>query len=242
MKLITADWCAPDHISAFTTTRLGGCSEGIYSSLNLGDHVGDAPERVAANRLALSEQCAFDKQPQWLAQVHGTQLVKARNDGLVLEADACWSDEAGQPCVVMTADCLPVFFTNKQGNRVAVAHAGWRGLVDGVLEQALSVFPDPAEVLVWFGPAIGPSAFEVGDEVRAQFCAVIETSAYAFVPSPNPGKWMADIFELARLRLNRAGVQSISGGKYCTFSQSELFYSYRREGVTGRMASVIWIN
>lgn len=242
MKLITADWCAPDHISAFTTTRLGGCSEGVYSSFNLGDHVGDAPERVAANRLALSARCAFTEQPQWLAQVHGIQLVKARNDGLVVEADACWTDEVGQPCVVMTADCLPVFLTNKQGDRVAVAHAGWRGLVDGVLEQALSVFPDPSEVLVWFGPAIGPLAFEVGDEVRAQFCAIVETSADAFVPSSNPGKWMADIYQLARLRLNRAGVRCISGGDCCTFSQSELFYSYRREGVTGRMASVIWIN
>jgi len=241
VKRIAADWPAPDHISAFTTTREGGCSDGVYRSFNLGDHVGDVPESVADNRLLLSAQCVFSRPPQWLTQVHGTQLVKARNDGLVVEADACWSDEVGQPCVVMTADCLPVFFTNTRGNRVAVAHAGWRGLVDGVLEQTLTVFPDPSAVLAWLGPAIGPLAFEVGDEVRTQFCAVIEESAMAFVPSDNPGKWMADIYQLARLRLNRAGVQRVSGGDYCTFSQAELFFSYRREGVTGRMASVIWI-
>ncbi|WP_428035999.1 polyphenol oxidase family protein, partial [Amphritea sp.] len=163
MKLIVAEWPAPANIRAFTTTRLEGESDGVYSSFNLGDHVGDDAERVAANRQALSEQLGFVKQPQWLKQVHGIQLVKARPDGLVVEADACWSDEAGQPCVVMTADCLPVFFTDKGGSRVAVAHAGWRGLVDGVLEQTMSVFPDPSEVLAWFGPAIGPLAFEVGD-------------------------------------------------------------------------------
>lgn len=242
MKLITANWPAPDHISAFTTTRLGGCSKGVYGSFNLGDHVGDAPHLVSANRQLLSDQFKFLKQPQWLSQVHGTDLIKANPNGLVVEADACWSDETGQPCVIMTADCLPVFFTDKQGERVAVAHAGWRGLLDGVLEQALSVFPDPSEVLVWFGPAIGPLAFEVGDEVKQRFCDQMQTSEMAFCSTPSAGKWMADIYKLARLRLNEAGVQSISGGEYCTFSQSELFYSYRRDGVTGRMASVIWIN
>ncbi|SER12399.1 conserved hypothetical protein [Amphritea atlantica] len=242
MKLITADWLAPEHIRAFTTTRLGGCSKDVYGSLNLGDHVGDAPHLVSANRQLLAEHCKFLKQPQWLSQVHGTTLVKACHNGLVIEADACWSDESGQPCVVMTADCLPVFFTDKQGGRVAIAHAGWRGLLGGVLEQTLAVFPDPSEVLVWFGPAIGPLAFEVGDEVKQQFCDVMPAAESAFVATQRPGKWLADIYLLARLRLKQAGVQNVFGGEYCTFTQSDLFYSYRRDGVTGRMASVIWIN
>lgn len=240
MKLITADWSAPDHIKAFTTTRLGGCSEGVYGSFNLGDHVEDTAAHVAANRALLCEQHQWVKSPQWLSQVHGTVLVKAAEQGVV-EADACWTDDVGQPCIVMTADCLPVFFSDKEGSRVAVAHAGWRGLVDGVLEQTLSVFANPSEVQVWLGPAIGPLAFEVGDEVREQFCHVIAASSDAFTATSTPHKWMADIYQLARLRLYAAGVQRITGGDYCTFSQSELFYSYRRDGVTGRMASVIWI-
>lgn len=241
MTLITADWSAPTHIKAFTTTRQGGCSEGVYRSFNLGDHVGDAAERVAENRERLRQQHDWQQPPQWLSQVHGTTLVKVSGERGI-EADACWTDAVNQPCVVMTADCLPVFFTDIEGRRVAVAHAGWRGLVDGVLEQTLSVFPDPTQVLVWFGPAIGPQAFEVGDEVRAQFCDQLATSSRAFLATPEPHKWLADIYQLARLRLQVAGVQYISGGDYCTFSQPELFYSYRREGVTGRMASVIWIN
>lgn len=240
MTLISADWSAPPHIRALTTTRLGGCSEGVYRSLNLGEHVGDAPERVAANRELLRQQLQWQKKPQWLSQVHGTGVVKASDAGVV-EADACWTDEVGLPCVVMTADCLPVFFTDTKGSRVAVAHAGWRGLVDGVLEQTLTVFPDPADVLVWLGPAIGPKAFEVGDEVRSQFCDVIAASNRAFVATATPHKWLADLYQLARLRLNAAGVQQIMGGQYCTFSQPEQFFSYRREGVTGRMASIIWI-
>lgn len=240
MTFIFADWSAPPHIRALTTTRSGGCSEGVYCSLNLGDHVGDEPERVAANRELLRQRLHWPKTPQWLSQVHGSGLVKASEDGVV-EADACWTDEPGQPCVVMTADCLPVFFTDGEGRRVAVAHAGWRGLADGVLEQTLSVFPNPADVRVWLGPAIGPQAFEVGDEVRSQFCDVIAASSSAFVATAIPHKWLADLYQLARLRLNAAGVQQVAGGQYCTFSQSEQFFSYRREGVTGRMASIIWI-
>ena len=242
MKLIAADWSAPKNIRAITTTRLGGYSVGPYAGLNLGDHVDDAPESVIKNRRQLVQELDLIKPPQWLNQVHGTEVIKAVGDGKTKQADACWTDEKDQSCIVMTADCLPVFYTDQQGSRVAVAHAGWRGLADGVLEQTLKVFSDPSKVIVWLGPAIGQQAFEVGGEVREQFCDLLAESAAAFVPSVNQDKWLADIYQLARLRLNRAGVSKISGGSHCTATQSELFYSYRRDGVTGRMASVIWIS
>ena len=241
MKLISADWSAPDNIRAVTTTRLGGVSVGPYAELNLGDHVDDASDAVVKNRRLLAQELGLLKQPQWLNQVHGTRVIKASAAGEIEQADACWSDDAGQSCIVMTADCLPVFFTDLKGTRVAVAHAGWRGLADGILENTLSVFPDPSEVIAWLGPAIGQQAFEVGGEVREQFCDLHTASIEAFIPSMNPGKWLANIYQLAKFRLNRAGVSEIGGGSYCTVSQSELFYSYRREGVTGRMASIIWI-
>lgn len=241
MKLISADWSVPDNIRAITTTRLGGVSVGPYAEFNLGDHVDDASDAVVKNRRLLAQELGLLKQPQWLNQVHGTRVIKASAVGEIEQADACWSDEAGQSCIVMTADCLPVFFTDLKGTRVAVAHAGWRGLADGILENTLSVFPDSSEVIAWLGPAIGQQAFEVGGEVREQFCDLHAASIEAFIPSMNPGKWLADIYQLAKFRLHRAGVSEVGGGGYCTVSQSELFYSYRREGVTGRMASIIWI-
>ncbi|MBY4675530.1 peptidoglycan editing factor PgeF [Marinobacterium arenosum] len=245
MKLIQADWPAPAHIKAVTSTRQGGVSLAPYDSLNLGDHVGDNPAHVADNRHRLVSTLGLTQSPQWLEQVHGIDLVEARADGQLRSADACWSERAGQACVVMTADCLPVFFTDKQGSKVAVAHAGWRGLCDGVLENTLAVFAEPAEVLVWLGPAIGPDAFEVGDEVRQKFCDRQASADAAFRPvvdeSGQPDKWLADLYLLARLRLQRAGVRSIHGGGFCTYHDSARFFSYRRDGQTGRMASLIWI-
>ncbi|MBV1786706.1 peptidoglycan editing factor PgeF [Marinobacterium sp. D7] len=242
MKLIRADWQAPDHIHALTTTRLDGVSRAPFNGLNLGLHVGDDPASVAENRAMLTHALGLKRTPQWLSQVHGVAVVEARDDAQVREADACWSDQPGQACVVMTADCLPVLFTDRQGTRVAAAHAGWRGLVSGVLEATLQPFDDPGQVLAWLGPAIGPLAFEVGGEVREQFVRVQESCEMAFVPSPTShDKWLADLYQLARLRLQAAGVQAISGGDYCTFTEAEYFYSYRRDGQTGRMASLIWI-
>lgn len=242
MQFITAQWHAPKQVKALTTTRLNGFSEAPFDSLNLGDHVEDDAARVAQNRTQLLQGLGLDRSPQWLQQVHGTEVIKASSDGVVHQADACWSNEAGQVCVVMTADCLPVFFTDKQGQKVAVAHAGWRGLLDGVLENTLEIFNDPEDVFVWFGPAIGPSAFEVGEEVLEQFAAKQPESKTAFAPVQGKlGKYLANIYKLAEMRLKRAGVSEISGCDLCTYTDQERFFSYRRDGKTGRMASLIWI-
>jgi len=242
MKLIRADWQVPDHIHALTTTRLDGVSRPPYDGLNLGLHVGDDPGAVVQNRGILMQALGLKLSPQWLSQVHGTGVVEAQPDGQVREADACWSRRPGVACAVLTADCLPVLFTDSEGSRVAAAHAGWRGLAAGVLEATLRHFPNPGKVQAWLGPAIGPLAFEVGEEVHARFVSELPETEVAFVHSPTqPGKWLADLYQLARLRLQAAGVQAISGGDYCTFTEAEYFYSYRRDGQTGRMASLIWI-
>lgn len=241
MKLIRPDWSLSDGIGACVTTRIGGVSQSPWASLNLGDHVGDQPEAVAANRWQLQQALGSIK-PQWLSQVHGIEVVEAQADGRVREADACWSSIPGVACAVLTADCLPVLFADPAGQRVAAAHAGWRGLLNGVLEATLDCFETPEQVQVWLGPAIGPLAFEVGPEVRAAFCEQMPAAEQAFVPSPlHPNRWLADLYQLAWQRLHRAGVTVISGGEYCTFTQQDLFFSYRRDGVTGRMASLIWL-
>ncbi|SEG87698.1 peptidoglycan editing factor PgeF [Marinobacterium lutimaris] len=243
MKLIRADWQAPAHIHALTTTRLDGVSQAPFDGLNLGDHVGDAATAVSENRRVLLSALGLNTSPQWLSQVHGVRVVESKADGQVREADGCWTATPGLACIVMTADCLPVLITDRQGKRVAAAHAGWRGLASGVLEATLAHFPDPEDLLVWLGPAIGPLAFEVGNEVREQFVRALPDSEAAFKTSPtDTSKWLADIYLLAGLRLKAAGVREVSGGDYCTFTESDYFYSYRRDGQTGRMASLIWID
>ncbi len=241
MKLIRPDQPLAPGVQAVTTARDGGVSVAPWGSLNLGDHVGDDPAAVAENRHRL--QAALNiAQPQWLTQVHGVQVVEARSDGIVREADACWTRTPGVVCTVMTADCLPVLFADAAGTCVAAAHAGWRGLLNGVLESTLEVFDAPADVHAWLGPAIGPTAFEVGPEVREAFIEHHAEAERAFIPSPaHPERWLADLYRLARQRLERAGVGRISGGDRCTFTEQALFYSYRRDGVTGRMASLIWL-
>lgn len=243
MNFVTAQWHAPANVKAVTTTRLGGYSSAPFDGLNLGDHVDDDADRVEQNRAYLLQSLGLDKAPQWLTQVHGTEVIKAQPDNVCRTADACWTDEQGVACVVMTADCLPVFFADSAGSRVAVAHAGWRGLLDGVLEQTLKVFPDPEEVCVWFGPAIGPEAFEVGKEVVEQFVSKQAEARGAFVSVAGKNdKYLADIYQLATLRLQSSGVKSISGGDLCTYSDKKHFFSYRRDGQTGRMASLIWLD
>lgn len=236
---IVPDWPAPARVRALSTTRAGGVSTGPYAGLNLGNHVGDTPVAVLANRRLL--RAALPAEPLWLRQVHGTRVVDAAVASIGAEADAALSREAGRVCVVMTADCLPVLLCDRAGRVVAVAHAGWRGLVAGVLEQTVAAMAvAPGQLLAWLGPAIGPAAFEVGDEVRAAFVEADPAAVTGFVAGA-PGKWRADLFLLARQRLARLGIGGVYGGGVCTFSDPQRFFSHRRDRVSGRMATLIWI-
>ncbi len=235
------DWPAPDRVGCLVTTRTGGVSSGVFASLNLGDHVGDAPEAVAANRAIVGRHVGG--RPAWLNQVHGVRVIDAAEaDGPVPpEADAAFARSAGAACAVMTADCLPVLFCDDAGTVVAAAHAGWRGLQAGVLEATVVAMGVPAtKLMAWLGPAIGPQAFEVGGEVREAFIKVATEAAAAFKPGAE-GKWLADIYLLARQRLAAQGVLRVSGGDFCTVTEKDRFFSYRRDGQTGRMASLIWL-
>ena len=238
---IVPDWPAPARVGSLSTTRLGGVSGGAFASLNLGTHVGDDPAAVAANRDAVGRRTGA--RPVWLNQVHGVRVVDAAEaDGShPPEADAAFARRPGVACAVMTADCLPVLFCDDAGTVVAAAHAGWRGLLDGVLEATVAAMGVPGETLMaWLGPAIGPAAFEVGGEVREAFVRRAPQAAAAFRPAPG-GKWLADIYLLARQRLAGQGVARVYGGGLCTVSDGERFFSYRRDGQTGRMASLVWL-
>ena len=238
---IQPDWPAPSNVRAFVTTRHGGVSSGPYASMNLGTHVGDSPAAVAQNRWLL--RSCLPAEPLWLEQVHGTEVASA--DAIAEaapRADASIATRPSSVCAIMTADCLPVLFCDDMGTVVAAAHAGWRGLAAGVLDAAVArMAVAPGRILAWMGPAIGPDAFEVGDEVRQAFCAGNPAAADAFRPAPQRGKWMADLFLLARLRLAALGVTRIFGGGECTWSDPLRYFSYRRDGVTGRMASLVWL-
>jgi YfiH family protein len=238
VSLIVPDWPAPVRVRSLMTTRSGGVSQAPWASLNLGDHVGDDPVHVAANRARLHPQ--LPAEPGWLRQVHSTRVVKLGQEPNP-EADAAFTRDPGRVCAVLTADCLPVLFCDRAGSVVAAVHAGWRGLAGGVLEATvIAMQVAPGEILAWLGAAIGPHAFEVGDDVREAFVALHPETAAAFAPHA-PGKWLADIYELARIRLGHVGVQAVYGGGYCTFNEADRFYSYRRDGMTGRMAALIWL-
>lgn len=246
LPIITPDWPAPAHVHAGCSTRVGGASRGGWQSLNLGDHVSDDPAHVAENRHRLADWAGVSGDAFcWLEQVHGTDVVSVRPNGpLRPQADASVTRDHGVVCTVLTADCLPVLFCSRDGSQVGAAHAGWRGLCGGVLENTLNAFEcSPAEVMAWLGPAIGPQAFEVGAEVRQQFLAEDSGAGAAFVPSPqHPERYLANLYLLARQRLSSAGVTQIYGGDLCTYTEADRFYSYRRDGVTGRMASFIWLD
>ncbi len=231
------DWPAPANVQAGSTCRTGGVSRPPYDSLNLALHVGDDPAHVAHNR----QRLALPAEPLWLEQVHSLKAVDAGRDyASPPKADAAYSRQAGRICAVMTADCLPLLICDRQGQEVAAIHAGWRGLLGGIIENTLACLVAPAEeLLVWLGPAIGPQAYEVGEEVRQAFVQHSPQAAEAFVAG-RAGHWWMDIYALARQRLVAKHVTSIHGGTLCTFSDPEHYYSYRRDGVTGRMASVIW--
>lgn len=238
---IIPDWPAPARVHAVTTTRTGGVSTGPYASMNLATHVGDTPDAVEANRLALSRQLGLPSEPVWLEQVHGTGICNLDDDQPdAPRADGAVATRVGAVCVVMTADCLPVLLCGRDGGSVAAAHAGWRGLAEGVLEAALdSLSCPPDSVLAWLGPAIGPQAFAVGEEVRQAFVDHDRRAEAAF--HVRAGGLYADLYHLAQLRLRAWGVRGIHGGGRCTYTEAETFYSYRRDGATGRMASLIWI-
>lgn len=241
LQLIEADWPAPKNVRAVATTRTGGVSVGPYASLNLGAHVGDDANAVRENRQRLRSTLGLSREPLWLNQVHGTAVVEALPHEAPPTADASFSRSAGHACAVLTADCLPVLFCDRDGTRVAAAHAGWRGLAGGVLESALramSVAPD--RVLAWLGPAIEQDMFEVGAEVREQFVARSADNARAFEVNAR-GRWQADLYDLARRELARLGVAQVFGGGFRCYADRDRFYSYRRDGTTGRMATLVWM-
>ncbi|NOZ38386.1 MAG: peptidoglycan editing factor PgeF [Gammaproteobacteria bacterium] len=234
---LAADWPAPVNIHAGTTLRSGGVSLPPYASLNLGDHVGDNPAAVAENRRRLN----LPTEPVWLRQTHSTQIIDAaRCAPNQNEADGSYTTQPQVICSVLSADCLPILICDRTGATVAAVHAGWRGLATGIIEQAIATLPaSPNDLLVWLGPAIGPDAYEVGDEVRETFIAHTPAAKTAF--AAQQGKWRMDIYQLARQRLQALGITAIYGGNHCTFTEKQYFYSYRRDGLTGRMASLIWL-
>ncbi len=240
---LPADWPAPANVHAGTSRRQGGVSRGRYASLNLAMHVGDAAPSVTENRRILE----LPTEPVWLNQVHGICVVNAgksltAKSQLAIEGDAAYTDLAGVICAVLTADCLPVLLCDRAGSRVAAVHAGWRGLNAGIIARAVTALQSPAEhLLAWLGPAIGPNAYEVGDDVREAFVLKEAATGSAF-RSSRPGHWWMNIYQLARHQLAQLGVTEVYGGEHCTFQEEGSFHSYRRDGVTGRMASVIWFD
>ena len=266
---ITPDWPAPPNVKALQTTRRSGISAAPYDTLNFGMHVGDVPQTVARNRQLLEP--LMPSEPVWLEQVHGTVVVSADATSCVPQADACIARHRGSVCVVMTADCLPVLLCDEAGTVVGAAHAGWKGLAAGVIEATVKAMDvAPHKLMAWLGPAIGQEAFEVGAEVRAAFISHQAQAAEAFIHTPSPSqgegrvtndlavvvgqpsqmasssiregeKYRADIYLLARQRLHSLGINRIYGGNFCTYRQKDQFFSYRRDGVTGRMGTFIWL-
>jgi len=234
---IQPDWPAPPNVRAFSTTRSGGVSRGAWSSLNLGLHCGDDPSLVEQNRARLSE--VLPAPAQWLHQVHGTSVVQhSARVTCELEGDALVSFEPHQVCAVLTADCLPIFFCNRRGDRVGIAHAGWRGLAGGILEATVRALDEaPNQLMAWMGPAIGPQAYEVGSDVAEAF-----PDEFPAGFTRHGDRFLLDIYSVAKLKLAAAGVQEVYGGRYCTMSDPERFFSYRRDGATGRMASLLWLD
>jgi len=244
---IKADWPAPDFIKAGTTTRQRGKSTAPYASFNLATHVGDNLESVIQNRNQVRTGLSLSNQPQWLEQIHSTKVVLLPTNESLPKADAAYTTQKSVVCAVMTADCLPLLVTDTKGTCVAAIHAGWRGLADGIIASTVKKLPVKSELLlVWLGPAIGPEVYEVGEEVYDAFTRMDEEAKQAFKPVIKPASakqhWLFDIYSMAKLQLGRLGIANVYGGNFCTFNEKEKFYSYRRDGVTGRMASLIWID
>ena len=232
MSLISPKWSAPKSVKVFSTTRIGGVSSSPFDSFNLGDHFGDDHKDVVLNREKLITLGQLPTAPTWLNQIHSTRVVHLPNQDFFEtppSADAAYTNQAKQVCCVMTADCL----------QVAAAHAGWRGLLDGVLENTVEQFASH-DLIAWCGPAIGEKAFEVGNEVKELFCEKDPQAINAFIPSSNEGKWLANLAMLARQRLNSVGINDVHYSNLCTYQNTDTFFSYRKEGITGRQATLIW--
>jgi YfiH family protein len=241
MTFITPNWPAASKIKAFSTTRQNGFSLAPFDSFNLAEHVDDKVENVKRNRIKLQTILQLPAEPFWLSQIHSTKVVEAKCDSSYPIADASYTSTTNTICAVLTADCLPLLICDKKASCVAAVHAGWKGLANGIIEETLKTLNIPGEeLLVWLGPAIGPDTFEVGEDVLQKFMEYDSHAKKAFRALPN-NKWLANIYELAKQRLLNFGVTEIYGGEFCTFTQKDKFFSYRRDKQTGRMASLIWI-
>ena len=238
---LQADWPAPDFIKAGTTLRRDGMSKGVFASFNLATHVGDELAAVEKNRSILTRSLNLPNTPQWLEQIHSTKAVLLPNEETIPKADASYTSKENIICAVMTADCLPLLITNKQGSCVAAIHAGWRGLCDGIIEVTITKLAvEPESLFVWLGPAIGADVYEIGEEVYDAFTQDDNKAKQAFT-SVSEGHWLFDVYQLAKYSLQKMGIKEIYGGDHCTLSETERFFSYRRDNVRGRMASRLWI-
>ncbi len=243
LKQITPDWPAPSNVGTIVTTRMGGVSASPFDSMNLALHVEDDPVSVATNRKLVASNIAAEFEWQWLKQVHGRQVHAMKTVQDELTGDGLTTQTPGLVCCIMTADCLPVLLCNMEGTEVAIAHGGWRGLADSILSSTLAAMESaPDSLLAWLGPAIGPEYFEVGVEVRDRFLRLDDSEEMAmhFAPAAG-GKYLANLYGIARRQLDLLGVQHVYGGTYCTFRDADLFFSYRRDGVTGRQLSAIYL-
>jgi len=234
------NWPAPKNIHAYTTTRGGGVSQPPYNSFNLSTNVGDEISAVTANRTRLRQDLKLPNEPFWLNQAHTNNVITAKSQSDFPSADAAYTTQSNIVCVTLTADCLPILLCSKQGNLVAAIHAGWRGIVNGVIEATIKALPvAPQELIAWFGPAIGPTVFEVEEEVKEKFVATDPKAQQAFT-SIVPNKYLLNLYLIGRQRLNNCEVSAIYGGEFCTYSAPEKFFSFRRHATTGRLASLIW--
>lgn len=239
---IVPDWSAPSHVRAISTTRSGGCSEGNYRSMNPASHVKDNANAVTENRKILQRELGLSQPPQWLQQYHSTKIIDLDLDQRHGIADGSTTTRAGTTCVVMTADCLPVLLTDRKGKRIMAIHAGWRGLAGGIIEAGLRRFAEKDDVIAWLGPAIGAEQFEVGAEVVEQLSTDNKKDSTWYKNSTVRNKYLVDMYKLATIRLLRAGAAEVTGGDCCTFSEEKRFFSYRRQGDCGRMATLIWLD
>jgi len=246
MNGINLDWPAPENVNAWSTSRNGGCSKPPFDRMNLAHHVNDIEHDVIQNRKILRETLALPTEPCWLNQTHSIEVINVGSQDSDCQADGSYTRQSGVVCVVMTADCLPVLLCDKKGTVVAAVHAGWRGLLNGILNVAIKKLDTPGnELLAWLGPAIGPQAFEVKDDVRDAYIKKDDktTSAFSLKSTTNSQRtWLADIYQLAESQLKNSGIEQIYGKKWCTYKENSQFYSYRRDGITGRMASLIWLS